>query len=195
MSSRKIHNPEIERIIERQMRQWEIGQSEQAKQQHARLADDEGQKIDFITLSRELGSGGEQIAQILSDQLDWHIYDKEILDYMAEDMHVHKSVLESVDEKTIGWIEDWLGPVFTDKSVGQLSYYHHLAKVLLVISQHGRAIIIGRAAGLLLPRENGLSVRVMAPPELRCKRYASENELNAAEAKSVMEKSDRAQQS
>ncbi|KPK75766.1 MAG: hypothetical protein AMJ79_09765, partial [Phycisphaerae bacterium SM23_30] len=193
MSGKRIQSREIERIIERQMRQWEIGLSEQAKRQKPAPPAAGKKRIDYITISRELGSGGEQIAQILSKQLGWQVYDKEILDHMAEDMHVHKSVVESVDERTIGWIEDWLGPIFTDKSVGQLSYYRHLARVLLVISRHGRAIIIGRAAGLLLPRANGLSVRVTAPLELRCRRYAQDNNLSLAAARSVVEKKDRAQ--
>ena len=53
---------------------------------------------------------------------------------------------------------------------------------------------MGRAAGLLLPREQGLSVRVTAPFKLRCECYAEENEISVKEAKSVVEKSDRGRQ-
>ncbi|MCP4711407.1 MAG: cytidylate kinase-like family protein [Planctomycetes bacterium] len=194
MSSKRIHNPEIDRIIERQMRQWEMSQSEQAKkEQHAQTATGDGHRIDYITVSRELGSGGIQIARILSEKLKWQMYDKEILDYMADDMQVQKDLLESVDERTVGWIEEWIAPIFTHKPVDQLTYYRSLAKELLVISRHGQAIILGRAGGLILPRKIGLSVRITAPFELRCERYAQEYNISAGEAKSVVEKKDRSQ--
>jgi len=196
MASRGIQSREIDQIIERQMRQWELGRSAQVnKEREAHLAAGKGEVIDYITISRERGSGGEQIAKILADLLKWQWYDREILDRMAEDMKVHKSVVQSVDERTIGWIEDWLGPLFTGRSVGQLSYYQHLAKILLVIARHGQAIIVGRAAGLLLPRQRGLSVRVTAPFELRCERYAQENQVGLKEAKGIVQKADRAQRS
>jgi cytidylate kinase-like protein len=194
MVGKCFQNREINQILERQMRQWELSKNEQIRKEQAVLKGGSGEVINYITLSRELGSNGEQIARILAEQLNWQLYDKEILDYMAENMNVRKDVVESVDERTIGWIEDWLAPIFTEWSVGQLSYYQHLAKVLLVIAKHGRAIIVGRAAGLLLPREHGLSVRVTAPFELRCKRYARENEISVKEAKAIIEKSDRGQQ-
>ena len=194
MSSKRMHNPEIERIIERQMRQWEMSRSERVKkEQQTHLAPGGQQHIDYITLSRELGSGGVQIAKILSEKLEWQMYDKEILDYMADDMQVQKNLLESVDERTVGWIEEWIAPIFTHKPVDQLTYYRSLAKVLLVISRHGQAIILGRAAGLILPRKNGLSVRITAPFELRFERYAQEYNISVGEAKSVVEKKDRSQ--
>lgn len=196
MVIRNIQSREINQIIEQQMRQWEMERSTQdKKEREAHLAAGKGEVIDYITISREPGSGGEQIAQMLADLLKWQWYDREILDRMAEDMKVHKSVVASVDERTIGWIEDWLAPIFTGRSVGQLSYYQHLAKVLLVIARHGQVIIVGRAAGLLLPREKGLSVRVTAPFELRSERYAKENQIGIKEARDIVQKADRAQQS
>lgn len=196
MASRSIHSREINQIIERQMRQWELERDAQdKKEREAHLAAGKGEVIDYIAISREPGSGGEQIAKILAGLLKWQWYDREILDRMAEDMKVHKSVVQSVDERTIGWIEDWLAPLFTGRSVGQLSYYQHLGRVLLVIANHGRAIIVGRAAGLVLPRERGLSVRVTAPFELRCERYAQENRVSVKEARGIVQKADRAQRS
>ncbi len=188
-----IHNREISQIVEGQMRQWEMAQNEQVKREtQTRLVGTEGVKIDYIAISRELGSGGAEIAQALTGLLKWQVYDKEILDYMAENMDVHKSVLESVDERTISWIEDWLAPIFTEKAVRQLDYYRHLTKVLLVIAKHGRATILGRAAGMILPRESGLSVRIIAPFDLRCQRYAHRNNIALDKAKSIVIREDRA---
>ena len=72
-----------------------------------------------------------------------------------------------------------------------MRYFQHLGEVLLALAKHGRAIILGRGAGLILPREKGLSVFVTAPYELRCKRYAGEKKIGLEEATSFMNKSDR----
>jgi len=165
-------------------------------QQGARARLTSGADIDYITISREIGSGGEEIAQILADLMRWQLYDKGILDYMSENMQVHKGILESVDERTIGWIEDWLAPIFTKKStdhVDQLSYYRHLVKVLLVIAKHGSAVIVGRAAGQVLPRDKGLSVRVTAPFDIRCKRYAAKQGVSFGDAAAIARKADKEQ--
>ena len=176
------------------MRQWELERQEQSlSEARARLADT-GEAIDYITISRQQGSGGKEIARILGELLNWQVYDKEILNYMAENMHVHASVLESVDGRTTNWIEDCLSGFFMDRPVGQWEYARHLVRVLLVIARHGRAIILGRAAGLILPSDRGLSVRVAAPFELRCARYAEEKEVSVKAARALVEKADREQQ-
>ena len=178
----------ISNFAERRLSDWEKHKKE-AKPAH--------DGIEYITISRELGSGGEEIANHLAELAGWDMYDKEILDYMSENMDVRVKTLESVDEQTIGWMNDWLIPFFTSKSnehVEQLSYYKHLSKVLLVIAQHGKAIIIGRAAGQFLPREKGLSVRIIAPFEARCERYAKENNISSEEAAAIVKKSDTNQQ-
>ncbi len=195
MPGRLFQNREIGQIVEHHMRQWNLSRNLKEKSEmQARLAG--GARIDYITISREFGSGGEEVARTLSDLMKWQLYDKEILDYMAENLHVHVRTLKSVDERSMGWMEDWLKPIFASKSgehVEQLSYYKHLGKVLLVIAKHGHAIIVGRAAGILLPREKGLSVRVTAPFELRCQRYAQENQVGVEEATSIVKKADKTQ--
>jgi len=179
-------------MVEQQVQQWRIWQNLQQKHEaESKVAG--VTKINYITISRELGSGGDEIAESLSRQMDWQLYDKEILNYMSDNMDVHVKALESVDERTIGWINDWLMPLFTMKSsehVEQLSYYRHLGKVLMVIARHGRSIIMGRAAGLLLPRDRGLSVRIIAPFELRCERFAQANHIGLDEARLAVKKSD-----
>jgi len=195
MADKYIPNQQMGKVVEHQMGRWELSHfTEEKSEKQAHPAGEA--EIDYITISRQLGSGGEQIAQILSELMKWQIYDREILNYMAENMDVHIKALESVDERTISWINDWLAPLFSAKSgehVEQMSYYKHLGKVLLVIARHGHAIIIGRAAGQILPREKGLSVRVTAPFELRCSRYAQANNISIEEATALVRTSDKQQ--
>ncbi len=178
------------RTVENRIRQWR----EVEEVRPVRL--NGGGEIDYITISREVGSGGAEVAQKLSKLMEWGLYDRKILDFMAENFGIHKDVLESVDEKTRGWIEDSLSLFFSKKSskgIDQLSYYKHLVEALLVIAKHGRAIIVGRAASHVLPRRKGLSVLLTAPFELRCRRYAERNDINIEKATSEVKKKDKEQ--
>jgi len=190
--SARLCKDDFAHLVERQLSQWERAQAASGKKGwRAHLAD--GAAIDYITISRELGSGGEEIGRLLAEMTGWQCYDRDILNCMAENMNVHVRALESVDEKTIDVIDDWLLPLLggrSSKHVEQLSYYKHLGKMLMVIAQHGRAIIVGRAAGLVLPRERGLSVRVTAPFEVRCKRYAAEHDMELGQALTLVQKAD-----
>jgi len=190
MPGKFYQNPAVSGIVEHQMRMWEIAKENEP----VRLS--EGLEIQYIAISRELGSGGEEVGRILADLMGWKLYDKDILNYLAEDMNVHKSVIECVDERTIGWIEDWIAPIFKNSAsrhVDQTSYFRHLTRVLLVIGKLGHAIIIGRAAGLVLPREQGLRVRITAPFEIRCQRIAAQENIPLKKAEAVVRKADKEQ--
>lgn len=191
MPSRVFYAREIGNIVETQMKRWEIAQSEKARSEdHASLA---GREIHYITVSRELGSGGGEISRILSELMNWQLYDKDILNYMSENMNVQQSVLESLDTKATSWIEEFFAPLFSDRHVPQITYYRHLVKVLFAIAQNEDAIILGRAAGLVLPRLPGLSVRIIAPFDLRCERYSQKESISLKQAKTDVAKNDTAQ--
>jgi cytidylate kinase len=180
----------IGRLVEQRIEQWHTEQGKELTLPHL----DEGQaEIDYITISREPASGGEEVASILADLLTWQVYDKNILDYMADNMNVHKEVVESVDENASVWMGNWLQSLFKDRPEKQSDYCRHLVNVLLIIARHKKAIILGRAAGLVLPHDNGISVRVTAPYELRCERWAKEKNIPLNDALAEVKKIDQAQ--
>jgi len=179
---------ELDGIVEGQLRRWEISEGEKTKLE--RQAHLEGREIHYITISRQLGSGGGEVSRQLSKRMKWQLYDKQILDYMSENMNVHKSVLEHLDLSKNSWIEDLFGSLFSDNHIAHASYYRHLVKVLFAIAQNEDAIIVGRAAGMVLPRDKGLSVRITAPFELRCERYAQKENITLKDAKAKVSKAD-----
>jgi len=190
MADKFAKNDMYSATAERRIKQWQCDREKPA----ARLA--EGIQIDYITISRQVGSGGEEVAKKLTELMGWGLYDKKILDFMAENFGIHKDVLLSVDEKTRGWIEDIMSSFFAGRSEGhldQLTYYKHLMEALLVIGRHGRAVIVGRAAGHVLPRDRGLSIRITAPFELRCARYAKQEKLSIEQAAKAVEQADKEQ--
>ncbi len=190
MPMKTIHSREINSIIESQMRQWVISCDQQEKSDSSSSPDAQP-AIKYISISRDIGSGGAEIGQTLSKLTEWQIYDKEILDYMAEDMNVRKNVLKSVDERTIGFIEEWLIPFFAKHQVAQNEYFHHLSKTLMIIANYGKAIIIGRGAGMILPPNDGLRIRITSPIETRIQNIAKRDNISLDEAKLLVQSSDK----
>ena len=192
MPGKQHRGREFKGIVEGQMRRWELTQSEDAiSEARARAA---SREIDYITISRQPGSGGDQVARILTEMVQWELYDKQILDFMSENMNVQQDVLKKMDEQSTGWVEDFFSPVFSDKPVNQMNYYRHLVRVLFLIAQEGKAIILGRCAAMVLPRDRGLNVRIAAPFELRVQRFGKENELEPKDAREEVERLDRKQE-
>lgn len=113
----------------------------------------------MITISRQLGSGGKLVTELLRQWLDWPVWDKEILDVLASQSHLgyQKKMFEAVDEKTQNEIESLVS--LTLGHIDKNAYLYLLPKAIFLIAQHD-AIIIGRGAHLFLPAS--LKVRIKA---------------------------------
>ena len=56
-------------------------------------------------------------------------------------------------------------------------------KVIGVIGEHGRAIIVGRGANFVIPPENGFRLRIVAPQNVRIANVARTFDVTAEDAK------------
>src|SRR4051794_5712812 len=52
-----------------------------------------------IALTRESGANGPLVARAIGKRLGWPVYDRELLERVAEEMGLRADLLESVDEK------------------------------------------------------------------------------------------------
>ena len=55
----------------------------------------------IITLGRQHGSNGHDIAKALAEELGFPCYDKEIVDHAAENSNFSKEIFKSYDEKRV----------------------------------------------------------------------------------------------
>ena len=85
----------VERIVERQMRNWELARG-QRDTESGPLADG---VFEFVAISRQSGSGGLTLARGVGEQTGWDVYDREILNYMAQDDAVQQKIYEMADER------------------------------------------------------------------------------------------------
>jgi cytidylate kinase len=143
-----VHRDLVERAVKRFQAEVKSKQQEVLQQPRA-----------VITISRQFGSGGKIIADILGQWLGWHVWDREILDVLAHQSHMgyQSRMFEAIDEKVQDEIENLTSAIFG--KIDKHCYLHLLHKALLVIAQND-AIILGRGSHLILP--DSLRVRVKA---------------------------------
>jgi cytidylate kinase len=115
-----------------------------------------------IALSREYGANGAQVARMVGERLHWPVYDRELLLRIAEEMGLHASLVESVDERNKSWIGKCL-EAFSPPTVSGYTYARRLVEVVLSLGAHGACVIVGRGAPQILRAQTTLRVRLVAP--------------------------------
>ena len=145
----------------------------------------------YLLISREKGAGGSAVGQLAGKRLGWQVFDKELVDAIAEKANVRRELIESVDERDRATIQDAIGQWLHPQPIGTSGYLAHLREILLTLGHQGDVVIVGRGAQHVLPSPFGLRVRMVAPVEVRVRRIASRENLSLKAAKVVVESSDR----
>lgn len=164
----------INKIIEEQVQKWQIMQTGKKKEETG---------IEVVTISREPGSGGNLVAKAVSERLSFDLFHQEVIHEMAKSAKVSNRLLETLDEKGLSVLEDWISSLVDDRHLWPDQYLQHLMKVVGTIGKYGRAVIVGRGANFILPGDKRLSVRVIAPQSVRVQNVAREYDISVAEAK------------
>jgi cytidylate kinase len=132
----------------------------------------------YVTISREAGSGGAEIARRLGQRLGWSVLDRELVNALAQRLELEPRLLELMDETRVGWFSETLLNLFNSRLVLQGSYVSMLSRVIALIAFDGKVVIVGRGGNLVLPPGGGLRVRVIAPREMRLKSFADREGLD-----------------
>lgn len=135
-----------------------------------------------IAISRECGAGGGALATTLGERLQWPVYDRQIVDQIAEDSGVRTQLLEALDEKRPNWFSTGIASFTPEKTLSGIGYAMRLREVLLGLAGHGQCIIVGRGATQMLPASTTLRIRVIAPREYRVRRMAAQLAISESEA-------------
>jgi hypothetical protein len=120
-----------------------------------------------IAVSREAGARGGTIARRVGRKLGWQVYDQELLEYMAQEAIVSQGVLDAPPATPADWVEARLQQLIRDNTLSEHPTIANLARVVLALGAQGQAVLIGRGAGCILPRETTLNVRIIAPLQER----------------------------
>ena len=216
--SRSRMSPELIDAAERQIQQWLLahqGQIHHGRQQAWRSCEirqwrlahrgqgqaaptvNGGKPADvgpYLAISRESGTGGGQIARLVSEMTGWAVLDREFLECLAELYRTSPAVLNLVDEATTNWISEIFDNGICPDFTAQTEYMFHLSRVILMAAQAGKVVYVGRSAHFLLPHRRGLIVRLVASPGYRVQQIVERRHLSYDKARDYVEKTDAGRQ-
>jgi cytidylate kinase len=178
----KLHDTRsIEHLIGQQVIRWKL---ESAKKT------EEKPRIPVITVSRQFGSGGYDVAKQVAEELGLDLFDREIIQKVAESAQMRAALMESLDERAISSLEDMLSAALESQHLWSYEYLQHLVKVIGAIGKHGNAVIVGRGANFMLPQDTIVRIRIVAPLEMRTKNVIKELDMAYDDAKQLIVKKD-----
>ncbi|WP_296828699.1 AAA family ATPase [uncultured Megasphaera sp.] len=127
----------------------------------------------LITITRQYGSGGKEVASIVAKKLGFRCYDRNIVAMAAEHVYDGEDINELLD-RSYNNPENCLG------NLGDFAYervpthnrmYIEQAKVLLKIAERESAVILGRCADYILrDQPHVYSFFIYADDEFRLER-------------------------
>ncbi|OGV96418.1 hypothetical protein A2W24_04810 [Microgenomates group bacterium RBG_16_45_19] len=117
----------------------------------------------FITVSRDPGSGGKPIAELVAKKLNFRFYDKDLIDDIAKSAEARTEIMKSIDEKERTLTEDFVHNLLNPEYITERHYIKHLCKVILTVARQGQVVILGRGSNFITPNAFGLHVRITAP--------------------------------
>jgi cytidylate kinase len=145
----------------------------------------------YIAISRETGVNAREFADLVAKKLGWKVFDRELLDYMAEHYHWSNVALDYVDEKTASWFHETFGKMLDEQIVTQAEYVSRLGKLVLLAAQHESHVFVGRGVQFILPKDRGLTVRILAPKNERIKRVMERRNCSQADAERFIDETDK----
>ncbi|MCZ6820492.1 MAG: cytidylate kinase family protein [Calditrichaeota bacterium] len=69
-----------------------------------------------------MGSGGVELAERLAKRPGWKTFDKDLVEYIAENAHVRKSMVEMFDDRVQNEMDDWVVTLLDRFALGSYRY-------------------------------------------------------------------------
>lgn len=136
----------------------------------------------IITISRDHGALGRHLANAVAKRLDVPVYDREILDKIAERLNTDPQTLKMLDECVARARDMWLVRLFTGVDLSEDAYRNHLVNVVFSLARAG-GIILGRGSNIVLSTSCALRVRVTASPDVCTRRVAARYGISEDDAR------------
>lgn len=160
-----------------------------------------------ITLSRQLESGGDDVAHLLCEKLGYQYCDKNMMAEIGEEIGLAAGVVQSAVEfkpAAKGLLERWFGstPRLTGGDPSSWTFpalnealqdltIANLVDIINAAYQKGNMVIVGRGGmAALQDKPDVLHVRIQAPMKLRVERLQKHQGVGLEEAQRLIRERD-----
>ena len=163
----------------------------------------------IITISRELGSGGHTVGQLLAERLGVRFSDKELIKALREEFHLTANAIERLKGEKKDWLTSLLRKIvampkaenvveWDDKFVQEYrpdlssdEIFEAEKQILRGIAEEGSCVIAGRSGFFVLKDfPNKMDIFITAPREKRIQRVMVKQHLSEQEAAAAIDRVD-----
>jgi CMP/dCMP kinase len=160
----------------------------------------------LITISRQFGAGGSEVARRVAAALGWRVVDNELVEQVAVRVGLPAERVAERDERVPTFVErltrtlaaatpDVFPPpdsACTVTDVPEAELVRITEAVVAEFAAQGRVVLVGRAAPAVLAREaDAFHVKLVAPRPFRIQVAAARLCCQAAHAAAVLDETDR----
>lgn len=160
--------------------------------------------IPFITISRQSSAGGHLLSQVLLSDMsrqndpgglfkDWHVFDRQLCETLAQNVQMHEAVKQLLREKYHSEFRDYMDSLFTGSSEKYM-IHRMTCKVVHMLAAVGKVIIVcANACCITRGLKAGIHVRLVAPEARRMVWMMKRFGMNKIEAQEAIAEQDAAQ--
>lgn len=137
----------------------------------------------IITISRQMCSFGDEVAQALSRKLNWELITRNDLFYHFPNIASNQYDMTMLTASAKYYLkQDSKGETYLDR----------LTQELLEYSRNNSAVLVGFGAQMIFTdRENALNVRIITPKNVRMTRVKKQFHVSDEEAEQILDKADK----
>ncbi|HEX6668972.1 MAG TPA: cytidylate kinase-like family protein, partial [Gemmatimonadales bacterium] len=160
----------------------------------------------LITISRQYGAGGSELAALVAGRLGWRVVDNELIERVAaragltpEDVaqreervstfieRLARTVVAATPELVVPPEAGGTAPTLSEEDLVRITEH-----VVEEIAAEGRVVLVGRAAPAVLAQErDAIHVKVVAPRDWRVQVIARRLGVSPEEAAALTDETDR----
>lgn len=156
----------------------------------------------LITISRQFGAGGSLVARLVAERLGWSVIDNELVDEVARRIGKPVEEVAEKEERVPSFVERLARALVASpevplvsstpvESLDEAEVVTVTEKVVAEAAQHGRVVLVGRAASAVLARESGaLHVQLVAPRPFRIRVVAERSGIDTRAAEKQINETD-----
>ena len=157
----------------------------------------------IITINRECGTGGGEIARLLGEKLGFKVYGRTVLRAVAQQFGITLEEMDSIKSQKTSWWGEFCSFYQQYGAAGYApgtiadptpkSVYYAEERFLRDLAEKESCIIVGRAGfHIFRDNPNALHLLIMADRDARIARIAAKQNLSPEEAAKVIDKTDKA---